>query len=293
MDFIEASITINPYSEENAGIVTADLSEIGFESFCEEDPLLKAYIPLNRYSEQDLNTVLGGFPFSGFRVSFRTDLIRESDWNSEWGKEFNPVVVTAGENGCGCTVKSRHEGKPARTKYAIIIDPDMSFGTAHHQTTKMMLQYMLEDRHELKGKKLLDMGCGTGILSILAAKIHCAVPVEALDISTRAVFAARRNASINRVPKLVRTVRGDSTILEMGRYDVILANIPGKILIDDMSTYSMSLKRGGILYISGFLTDEVTALTEECGRNGFKVLSRKEDEDWAALKLEKLNFVPR
>lgn len=292
MDYVEVSISIEPFSEGNADIVVAEISDLGFESFTVGDRTLKAYIPLSAWSEQNLKTVLGGFSSSEFKVSYTTSLIREQDWNTVWESDFSPVVVESGKNGVRCTVKPPYSKGCPRTRYSVTIDPQMSFGTAHHQTTRLMILYLLEDAEEIRGKRLLDMGCGSGILSILAAKLRCATPVEAIDISARAVMAARNNATLNRVGTKVHTVRGEASILRMARYDVIFANIFKNILIADMRAYSQALKAGGSLYLSGFFTGDIPDILEECAKDSLKLVSQKTQDGWAALKMEKINFAP-
>jgi ribosomal protein L11 methyltransferase len=287
MDYIEVSIAIDPFSEENSDIIVAEISDLGFESFVTDAPLLKAYIPLGAYSEKNLKTVLSGFSSEPFRISYTAQLIREQDWNTAWESDYEPVVVSR------CTVKPSTAKNAPRTRYVITIDPQMSFGTAHHQTTRMMIGYLLEDADGIRGRKVLDMGCGSGILAILAAKLHAAEPVEGVDISARAVMASRHNASLNRVGSKARFVRGDASILGMGRYEVILANIFKNILIEDMRTYSNSLKLGGTLYLSGFFVSDIPDILEECGKDSLKIVSQKSEDGWAALKLEKINFAPR
>ena len=287
MDYIEVSITIAPFSEENSDIIVAEISDLGFESFVTDAPILKAYIPLSAYSESNLKTVLSGFSFEPFKVSFSSRLIREQDWNTAWESDYEPVVVSC------CTVKPSTAKKVPRTRYVITIAPQMSFGTAHHQTTRMMAGYLLEDAGEIRGKKVLDMGCGSGILAILAAKLHAAEPVEGIDISARAVMASRHNATLNRVGTKAKFERGDASLLEMGRYEVILANIFKNILVEDMRTYANSLKLGGKLYLSGFFVSDIQDILEECAKDSLKPVSQKTEDGWAALKLEKINFAPR
>ena len=158
MEYIEVSIEITPFSDEHAEIVTAEISELGFESYLTEEPYLKAYIPREQFHEPHLKTVLSLIPQDGFTVRYSLSLIPEQNWNALWESSFEPVVIDG-----RCTIKaSFHKGLP-RTKYTIVIDPKMAFGTGHHQTTTLIIKTMLAHEKDIRGLQVLDMGCGTGI----------------------------------------------------------------------------------------------------------------------------------
>ena len=282
MDYIVVHIKIEPFSEEWAEIVEAEISELGFDSFTVEEPFLNAFIPKEQFSEPMLKTMLSAFDSAEFRVSHTVELVKEQNWNAVWESDFEPVVV--GEE---VTVKAKYHKDLPKTRYNIVIDPQMSFGSGHHQTTTMMIEQMLEDRRDLKGKTVLDMGTGTGILAIVAAKLGAAVPVHAVDIDPVCVRSAQANARRNRVPHKVRVVLGDATVLLRGQYDYILANINRNILMADMASYVRALRpQGGVLFLSGFYTADIPKLLEVAAPLGLVETARRDRDDWALLVLE-------
>ena len=283
MDYIAVHIQIEPFSEEFAEIVEAEISDLGFDSFTIEEPLLNAFIPHDNFSEPNLKTVLGDFAFSGTSVSYSLELVKEQNWNAVWESDFEPVVV-----GGEVTVKAVYHKNLPRTRYNIVIDPQMSFGSGHHQTTTMMIEQLLESRRRIKGSAVLDMGCGTGILSILAAKLGAGIPVHAVDIDPVCARSAEANSRRNRVPHKIITVCGDASVLNRGRYDYILANINRNILLADMDSYVRALRpQGGSIILSGFYTADIPVLLEKAGSLGLREAGRRSLDDWALLVLEK------
>ena len=283
MDYIAVHVKIEPFSEERAEIVEAEIADLGFDSFTVEEPFLNAFIPLEQFSEPKLKTLLSGFDSGEFSVSHNVELVKEQNWNAVWESDFEPVVV-----GDQVTVKAVYHKDLPKTRYNIVIDPQMSFGSGHHQTTTMMIEQLLEDQKQLKGKAVLDMGCGTGILAILAAKLGSSVPVHAVDIDPVCVRSAKANARRNRVPHKIITVCGDASVLIRGQYDYILANINRTILIADMQSYVRALKpQGGHLFLSGFYTADIPMLLEKAASLGLSEVSRRSRDDWALLVLKK------
>lgn len=279
MEYIEVSFAINPYREEYGEILIAETEELGFESFLNEEPLLKAYIPRERFSEPNLKTVLSLIPKTDFGVTYSLNLIKEENWNAVWESSFEPVTV-AGR----CTVKTSFHKDLPKTDYTINIDPKMAFGTGHHQTTALMIEFLLEMEKEIKGKQVLDMGCGTGVLSILAAKMKASVPVHAIDIDPIAVRSARENARKNRVPHKIKSLCGDASLIQAGKYDIILANINRNILLEDMSSYRRGLKPGGTLIVSGFYEEDSAMLEAEATRCSLSYVSSRTNERWCAIR---------
>ena len=283
MDYIAVHIKIEPFSEERAEIVEAEIADLGFDSFTVEEPFLNAFIPKEQFSEPNLKTVLSAFDGAEFRVSHTVELVKEQNWNAAWESDFEPVVV-----GGEVTVKATYHKDLPRTRYNIVIDPQMSFGSGHHQTTTMMVEQLLEERKALKGKALLDMGCGTGILAIVAAKLGAAVSVHAVDIDPICVRSTKANARRNRVPHKLITVLGDASVLIRGQYDYILANINRNILLADMASYVRALKpQGGRIFLSGFYTADIPMLLEKATSLGLTEVSRRSRDDWALLVLKK------
>lgn len=283
MDYIAVHIRIEPFSEEWAEIVEAEITDLGFDSFTVEEPFLNAFIPADQFSEPNLKTMLSAFDGAEFRLSHTVELVKEQNWNAAWESDFEPVVV-----GGEVTVRATYHKDLPRTRYNIVIDPQMSFGSGHHQTTTMMVEQLLEARKDLKGKAVLDMGCGTGILAITAAKLGAAVPVHAVDIDPRCCRSTVANARRNRVPHKLVTVCGDASVLIRGQYDYILANINRNILLADMASYVRALKpQGGHIFLSGFYTADIPMLLEKAASLGLSEVSRRSREDWALLVLKK------
>lgn len=285
MDYIAVHIRIEPFSEERAEIVEAEIADLGFDSFTVEDPCLNAFIPMEQFSEPRLKTLLSAFAGGEFAVSHTVELVREQNWNAVWESDFEPVVV-----GDQVTVRATyHKGLPC-TRINVVIDPQMSFGSGHHQTTSMMIEQLLAEGRQLRGKALLDMGCGTGILAIVAAKLGAAVPVHAVDIDPVCVRSAKANARRNRVPHKIITVCGDASVLIRGQYDYVLANINRNILLADMASYVRALKpQGGTLFLSGFYQTDIPMLLEAAAALGLSEVSRLTRDDWSLLVLSNLN----
>lgn len=283
MDYIAVHIKIEPFSEEWAEIVEAEIADLGFDSFTVEDPMLNAFIPKEQFSEPNLKTVLSAFDSDEIRISHMVEMVREQNWNAAWESDFEPVVV-----GGEVTVKAVYHKDLPKTRINVVIDPQMSFGSGHHQTTTMMIEQLLADRQALKGRAVLDMGCGTGILAIVAAKLGAAKPVHAVDIDPRCCRSTIANARRNRIPHKLVTVCGDASVLIRGQYDYILANINRNILLADMRSYVRALKpQGGQLFLSGFYTADIPMLLAQAASLGLSEVSRRERDDWALLVLKK------
>ena len=280
-EYIEVSIRITPFSEENAEIVTAEISELPFESFSSEDPFLKCYIQKDLYDAQALKVVLGGVEGYGFDLEHTATLIPATNWNALWESQFNPIVV---DN--QCTIKaSFHEGLK-RTRFNITIDPKMAFGTGHHQTTYMMCRALLQNEDEVRGKVVMDMGCGTAILAILAAKMKAA-KVYGIDIDAVAAISAYDNARLNRVGTRIETYCGDASLLQRNSYDVLLANINRNILLQDIPTYALCIRRGGLLFVSGFYVEDMPMIVGTAMHAGLEYVSHDSIDNWCCIKFRK------
>ena len=283
MEYIEVSLEIDPFRDEYAEIVTAEISDLGFESYLTEEPYLKAYIPKEQFSEPRLKTVLSLIPETDFKVRHTLNLIPEQNWNALWESSFEPVVIDG-----RCTIKaSFHKGLP-RTRYTITIDPKMAFGTGHHQTTSLIIRSMMQSEKDIRDKQVLDMGCGTGILSILAAKMKAAVPVHAIDIDPVAVRSARENAGRNRVGDRIKSLCGDASLIQAGKYDLIIANINRNIILEDLSTYSRGLRPEGRLITSGFYEEDCAMIEAEASRHGLERVSSDSMDSWATVIFKKI-----
>ena len=283
MDYIAVHIKITPFSEERAEIVEAEIADLGFDSFTVEAPLLNAFIPKDQFSEPNLKTLLGGFDGGDFAGSHSVELVKEQNWNAVWESDFEPVVVDG-----QVTVRAPYHKDLPRTRINVVINPQMSFGSGHHQTTSMMIGQLLAEGKALRGKAVLDMGCGTGILAIVAAKLGAAVPVHAVDIDPTCVRSAQANARRNRVLHKIITVCGDASVLIRGQYDYVLANINRNILLADMASYVRALKpQGGRIFLSGFYEADIPMLLEAAAKLGLAETGRRVTDDWALLVLQK------
>ena len=280
-EYIEVTVKITPYSDENAEIVTAEVSELPFESFTAEDPYLKCYIQKELYSQQALKVVLDGVSEYGFDVEFSANLMPAVNWNALWESQFTPIVVD-GE----CTIKaSFHEGLK-KTRYNITIDPKMAFGTGHHQTTYMMCRALLQNEDAVRGNVVMDMGCGTAVLAILAAKMK-ATHVYGVDIDAVATISAYDNAKLNRVGKVIETYCGDASLLQRNSYDVLLANINRNILLQDIPTYSVCIRKGGLLFVSGFYLEDMPMIVAVAQNAGLEYISHDTIDNWCCVKFAK------
>lgn len=274
-EYIEVSVRLSPFSEETAEIIMAELSELPFDSFVTEEPFLKCYIQKDAYKASDVKVVLSGFP----SASFTAALVQGQNWNKAWEESFEPIVVDG-----VVTVKAPFNKDVPRTRYNIWIDPKMAFGTGYHHTTYMMMSRMLG--LPVRGAYVCDAGCGTAILAILAAKMG-ARKVFAYDIDLVAARSAWGNCRWNKVGTRVETACGDASLLQMGTYDILLANIHRNIVIEDMPTYSRSLKRGGHLLLSGFFEADVPAVTAAAIDTGLVPAGESFREGWACLEFLK------
>ena len=280
-EYIEVSVKITPYSEENAEIVTAEISELPFESFSGEDPFLKCYIQKELYDAQALKVVLSGLEGMGFDMEWSSTLMPVVNWNAEWESQFSPIVVDG-----KCTIKASFHKDLKKTRFNIIIDPKMAFGTGHHQTTFMMCRALLENEESVRGKVVMDMGCGTAVLAILAAKMK-ASRVYGIDIDAVAAISAYDNARLNRVGKIVETWCGDASLLQRNSYDVLLANINRNILLQDMQTYAGCLHRDGLLFVSGFYVEDMPMLIGAATAAGLEYVSHDSIDNWCCIKFHK------
>ncbi len=278
-DYMEVVIRMDPFSEENAEIAEAMVSDLPYDSFVIDDGVLKCYIQRSLFNRMELRAVLS---LLHFKAEFTAMPVPSKNWNEAWETGLEPIYV-----GRMVTVKKAGDRNAARSRFNISLRPEMAFGTGHHDTTYMMIESMLEHEDELRGACVMDMGCGTGVLSILAAKIGAA-KVYGIDIDAVAAQSAFDNVHLNRVGKKVETYCGDASLLQMGKYDALLANIHRNVIISDIKTYAMSLKSGkGLLFLSGFYEGDVPAIIEEAGKYGLQLAGEKQRGQWACLVLLK------
>ena len=280
-EYIEVSIHITPFSEEYAEIITAEVSELPFESFSTEGEVLKCYIQKDLYDAQALKVVLSGLDYLECKVDFSANLVPAVNWNAVWESQFTPIVVDG-----QCTIKaSFHEGLK-KTRFNITIDPKMAFGTGHHQTTYMMCRALLQNEDAVRGKVVMDMGCGTAILAILAAKMKAA-QVYGIDIDAIAAISAYDNARLNRVGTRIETYCGDASLLQRNTYDVFLANINRNILLQDIPTYAACIRKGGLLFVSGFYLEDMPMIVGMATSVGLNYVSHDTVDNWCCVKFSR------
>lgn len=259
-------------------LLIAELAEIGFDTFEDTDEGFAGYITSANLDTQALETLLLA-QASEFNVEYQINDVKEENWNALWESNFNPIVVDD-----ACYVRATfHDAKPEYT-FEIVIDPKMSFGTGHHHTTSMMLSYILENNFQ--NKKVLDMGCGTGILAILAAK-KGAKHILAVDYDNICVDSVKENSELNGITN-IESQLGSKEVIVGNMFDTILANINRNILLDQMSTYADNLDSKGELYISGFYEEEDLPILRKCCEElSFTFVSHKVLDKWCAAKFIK------
>ena len=270
--YIGYDFKIEP-KEPASEILIAELGVAGFESFVETDNGVLAYIQKKEWFEDilsEVNILLN----PNFNITFSYDEIEQVNWNEEWEKNFNPIVVDD-----SCTVRAPfHE--EAKTTYDIIIEPKMSFGTGHHETTHMMIQHLLElDCHS---KRVLDMGCGTGVLAILA-ELRGATSLEAIDIDNWCYENTLENIERNNC-QFISAYQGDARLLDGKLFDIVIANINRNILLADIPVYTDSLDVNGILLLSGFYTEDLDLIKAKASEHELNYISHIERNNWVAAK---------
>jgi len=262
----------NPATE----ILIAELGHVGFESFIENDNGVTAYIQKHEWNSHILDDLyILGSP--EFKIKYSHHEVIQTNWNKEWEKNFNPIQVDG-----QVSVRAPFHENPS-LKYDIVIEPKMSFGTGHHETTHMMIQHLLA--LDLENKKVLDMGCGTGILAIFS-EMKGAQPTEAIDIDSWCYQNSIENVQRNGC-KHITVLEGDSSLLKGEKYDVIIANINRNILLSDMKIYTDCLHQEGILLLSGFYKDDIAIIESEVVKHGLVFDKMIQRNSWVALEYTK------
>lgn len=270
--YIEYSFKVSP-KEPATEILIAQLGMVGFESFVENEEGVVAYIQKKDWVETILEDVFI-LNSDDFKIEYVFNEIVQTNWNAEWEKNFNPIQVDD-----RVSVRAPFHENP-NLEYDIVIEPKMSFGTGHHETTHMMIQHLLD--LELSNKKVLDMGCGTGILAIFA-EMKGANPIDAIDIDNWCYENSIENAERNHC-KNISVFEGDASLLEGRKYDVIIANINRNILLNDMQVYTNCLNDEGTLLLSGFYEEDIPTINEEVSKYGLTFRKKIERNNWVALR---------
>lgn len=254
-------------------ILVAELGSVGFESFTENEDGVIAFIQEADWKESLLNDIqILESDEVGF--SYEVEEIEQVNWNKEWENNFEPIVV---EN--EVSIRAPFHSNP-NLKYDIIIEPKMSFGTGHHETTYLMIKHLMA--LDLTGKKVLDMGCGTGILAIFA-EFKGAEQIDAIDIDAWCYENSVENVERNHCQN-IKVYEGDASMLKGKAYDVIIANINRNILLNDIAVYAECLNANGELYLSGFYTEDVPQINEAAEKNGLVLSVKYERNNWVGLK---------
>ncbi|QIA07947.1 50S ribosomal protein L11 methyltransferase [Draconibacterium halophilum] len=273
MDYLKISIQITPFQEWLRDVLNAQLAEVGFDSFIETQTGFEAFIPSDSYSEESLSTVLETFS-DNFSFVVESEFIADQNWNKEWEKNYFKPLVIGGE----CLIRAPFHTEYPETKYEIIIEPNMAFGTGNHETTATIIESILQN--DLKGKTILDMGCGTGILSILAS-MKGAEQITAIDIDKWSYEGTQENAALNKITN-INAKLGDASLLGEEKYDLIFANIHKNVLLNDMPTYYSVLKKRGTLIMSGFYTEDIQDIVVKAEELGLTNAGFMEKNNWVA-----------
>ena len=263
-------------------LLSALLGEAGFESFTETADSLQGYIPETADDAGRIEAALALFPLEGVRIRFAKNHIKARDWNEEWEKNyFQPVTI-----GSECILHAPFHETPPGYAYDIVVNPKMAFGTGNHETTRLMLEAILG--LDLAGKAALDMGCGTAVLAILAHQ-KGASRVLAVDVDDWAYANALENKQLNRAGTITVVQGGAEQLPGSGEFDFVFANINRNVLLNDLGRYALCMKPGAWLLMSGFYTDDIPAINNECIRNGLGFHSAAEQNRWAILRMQKIN----
>ncbi|PSL04296.1 50S ribosomal protein L11 methyltransferase [Cecembia rubra] len=276
MQYLEFKITCTEAYRE---ILIAELSEIGFDSFLETDEGLDAYIQEDVFQREAFMEIIDKYKEAA-KISVQEGVMPKVNWNEEWEKNYDPITV-------GDQVYVRASFHPTKPEFPfeIVINPKMSFGTGHHATTYLMISHQLNLDHQ--GKRVLDIGAGTGILAIMAHQLGAAL-VEAFDIDEWCVQNGNENFDLNGMAA-VRMGRG--TVREVnpqGKFDIVLANINKNVLLDEMEVYSGLIKEQGYLLLSGFYEHDIPDIEKEANSHGLVLIGKKVKDNWAALAMQKI-----
>ena len=284
MEFIELRFILDTEYNE---ILVAELGEVGFESFIDTENGLNAYIQADLYDENNINEIAQTYQET-FAFSFETIIVPKMNWNEEWEKNYPPIIVAE-----KCIVKASFHQIEQKYPYEITINPKMSFGTGHHETTALMLENQLSVNHQ--DKNIVDVGCGTGILAIMAYKLGAKSAV-AFDIEEWAVENTKENFALNNCP--INNALGDNlshifmgTIKDVApksSFDIVLANINRNVLLAEIPVYTQMLVGNGYLLVSGFYEQDMEDISKVAGSVGLQKISFKVKNNWTSIVFQKI-----
>lgn len=304
MQYLEFTFTTQPANEAVQDVLSAVLAEIGFDSFVHTDELdrpavkhcanpeapafeeklnedhFQCYIQKALFSQEALDEAIANFPLPDVKISYNMQEAEDKDWNEEWEKNyFKPLVVDG-----RCVIASTFHKDVPEAEYSITINPQMSFGTGHHATTSQMISRLLTDN--IEGLEVLDMGCGTSILAILASMRgakHCL----GIDVDEWCVKNSRENIALNHLNNIDVELGDASSLKDKGPFDLVIANINLGILLNDLKCYVPRMKEGAHIYMSGFYDTDIAQLQAEAERQGLTLVDTRVLDGWACLKFKK------
>jgi len=278
MDYKKITIITTPFKSWLNNVLIAQFAEVGFDSFVETERGFEAFIPEKDFNEEAMQNVLQVYQ-DNFQFEVETEFIADQNWNVQWEKNYFKPLLVAGE----CLIRAPFHKEYPPAKYEIVIEPNMAFGTGNHETTALVIETILQS--DLKGKQVLDMGCGTGILGILAS-MKGAEKVTAIDIDEWSYNGTIENSVLNRVKNIVAR-QGDASLLGTENFDIILANIHKNVLLKDLPVYMRVLHPGGKLILSGFYKIDIPEIKTKAESLGLIDLGFKSCNNWVAHSFQK------
>lgn len=277
MIYTQISFKLNPDTTENREILVAMLSDQAFESFDESEEQIMGYIPGESVDFEEIEAITSLLPFS---VVTENELIPDKNWNEVWEKNyFKPLLI-----GNRCLVRAPFHTEYESAEFELVIEPKMAFGTGNHETTTLVAEQILN--MDLAGKTVLDMGCGTGILGMLAS-LKGAKSVTAIDIDTWSFESTVENARLNNILNLEAKL-GDASLLGSETFEIIFANIHKNVIINDLPVYESVLQSRGKLYLSGFYTHDMTDIKAKAESLGLIETGFQEKNNWVVYAFRKL-----
>lgn len=281
MRYYEFQFITKPNTEVVKDVLTVVLADLGFESFVIEDESVKAYIQTDLFDNEGLNNAIRNFPIDGVELITHTFTeVEDRNWNEEWEKNYFQPVMIANR----CIIHSTFHKDVPKAEYDIVINPQMAFGTGHHETTSLVIEYLLEE--ELSGKRVIDMGCGTSVLAIMSS-MRGASRCTAIDIDDWCVRNSKENIQLNNISNIT-VIHGDANVLnKVDTCNLFIANINRNILINDMNKYMAKMEDGATLFMSGFYTEDIDEIRKSAESNGLTFVSYKQKNNWAAVKFMK------
>ncbi len=276
MNYFEYIFSVKPVIPA-VDILISELAEIGFESFEENNEGLKAYIQETQ-DVTDISDFIKNENLCDFEIKFEKIFVPAQNWNATWESQFEPIIIND-----HCIIIAPFHKSPLEYKFPILISPKMSFGTGHHATTFLMSKQLFEE--DLKDKLVLDMGCGTSVLAIIAEKLG-AKNITAIDIDQWGYENSIENVNLNNCRKIT-VFKGDSSLLNYNEFDLVLANINKNVLLTDVKKYFESIKHKGLILLSGFFEVDIEEIKKKYTEEGFTFLEQKLKNEWALLKFQK------